>query len=224
MTRTLVLHPQSYVGLAVQRKFTENNRIYKGIIQEYYDHKQWWVVKYEDGDEEDWSVAQMKQWVPSFKCGPSIESITENTATALRARIRNRRIRGRPNPLLPAMQELVSIQAGVESGCEFEMPEHCTENLGTVWKLLKIAVEDDGSKWGAYMPADEAAVVDEDDLNNLNLHDLQDSYDVNLAPLDDIETWIKASAILKDSVDNSPNVRRRSPRSKRSVMETRPSR
>ena len=59
MTRTLVLHPQSYVGLAVQRKFTENNRIYKGIIQEYYDHKQWWVVKYEDGDEEDWSVAQM---------------------------------------------------------------------------------------------------------------------------------------------------------------------
>ncbi len=64
-----------------------------------------------------------------------------------------------------------------KSGDTFELPavpERYTERIGTVWKLLKISVEDNGSRWGVYyIAAKEAAAVDEDDLRNLTPDELQ---------------------------------------------------
>ena len=34
-----------------------------GMITDYYDHKQWWKIKYDDNDEEDWAVIDMKRCV-----------------------------------------------------------------------------------------------------------------------------------------------------------------
>ena len=210
MTRTLVKDPRSYVGLAVQRKFTEDNLFYKGTIVEYYDPKQWWTVHYDDGDAEDWGVAEMRKWIPTFKCGPVVDGVTERSASALRQRLKQRREKGRQNPLSAALQEVINIQASAESGRLFELPEKYHESAGTVWKLLKVSVEDDGSRWGAYIAADDAACVDDDDIKNLSLNELKDSYDVELAPLEDIESWIQSSAILTDVVEDNPNVRRSS--------------
>ena len=67
------------------------------------------------------------------------------------------------------------------------------------------------AKLGAYMPSDEATSIDPDDLRNLTANELQDSYDVEIAPLEHIEAWIRQSAITKVAVETSPN-RRRSPR------------
>ena len=60
MSRTHVPNPKQYIGLVVQKLFNDNN-FYKGKMSEYDDRKQWWRVVYEDdGDEEDWSVPNMK--------------------------------------------------------------------------------------------------------------------------------------------------------------------
>ena len=60
--------PLSYCGIDVTKKF---GRVpYKGKILGYSDQKQWWQIKFDDGDCEDWSVPDMKKWVPSFVCGP----------------------------------------------------------------------------------------------------------------------------------------------------------
>jgi hypothetical protein len=58
MVRTLVTHPLSYVGLGVEKQF-QNGLIYKGTNNEYYDHKQWWRVQFDDMDVEDWAVGDM---------------------------------------------------------------------------------------------------------------------------------------------------------------------
>ena len=57
------------------------------------------------------------------------------------------------------------------------------------------------------MPADEAAVVDPDDLRNFSMEELQDCYDASLAPLESIESWIQTSALLTEAVENNPNLR-----------------
>ena len=147
MSRTLVQNPESYEGLCVKKKF-HNGQVYEGKITEYYDHKQWWLVKFTDGDVEDWSIPDMKKWVPSFVCGPIIDGATEHTAKAARERTRNRRRHGRSNPIHSIAQEMVPILAAAKSGDSFELPEHFSESIGTVWKLLKTSVEDDGSRWG----------------------------------------------------------------------------
>ena len=61
MARTLVQNPESYVGLAVSRKFNDGV-VYDGNIVSYYDPKQFWRVTYPcDGqEEEDWAVPEMK--------------------------------------------------------------------------------------------------------------------------------------------------------------------
>ena len=60
MVRTLVQFPESYVGLAVSRKF-KDGVVYDGKIISYYDPKQFWRVMYPcDGQEEDWAVPEMK--------------------------------------------------------------------------------------------------------------------------------------------------------------------
>jgi hypothetical protein len=60
-----------------------------------------------------------------------------------------------------------------KSGDTFELPERYTENICTVWKLLKVSFEDNGSRWGVYILAEEAAAVDGDDLRNLTPDELQ---------------------------------------------------
>ena len=57
------------------------------------------------------------------------------------------------------------------------------------------------------MPADEVDVVDPDDLRNFTMEELQDSYDITLAPLESIEAWIQTSAVLSEAVNNNPNLR-----------------
>ena len=173
VTRTLVKGPQPYVGLVVQREFTEKNILYNGIIVEYYDPKQFWTVRYDGGDAEGWGVAEMRKWVPTFKSGPVVGGVTERTAAALRQRIKQRREKGRQDPLLAVLQEVIPIQVAAESGRLFELPEKYHESAGTVWKLLKVSVEGDGSRWGAYIAADEAACVDDNDIKNLSLHELE---------------------------------------------------
>ncbi len=90
----------------------------------------------------------------------------------------------------------------------FELPERFAESIGTVWKLLKVCVENDGSRWGAYIAAEEASSVSLEDLQNLSANELQDSYDVELTPLESIEAWINASRDLRVAVNLSHNVRR----------------
>ena len=206
MTRTLVQYPESYVTLNVKKNF-ENGNVYAGTINGYCDHKQWWQVQFLDGDCEDWSVCDMKKWLPTFKCGPIIDGVTEHTANVLRARTRDRRKHGRSSPLHAVSQEMVPIITSAEAGGIFELPELYDKSIGTVWKLLKTYVEDDGSRWGLYMAADDAPSVHADDLQNLSADEMQDSYDVELAPLEEIESWIKATAALKALVESNPNAR-----------------
>ena len=68
---------------------------------------------------------------------------------------------------------MAPILRAAQSGDTFELPEHYNESIGTVWKLLKISVEDDGSRWGVYIAAEEAGTVDDDDLQNLSPNELQ---------------------------------------------------
>jgi hypothetical protein len=100
---------------------------------------------------------------------------------------------------------MIPMVAGAEAGATFELPASYRESADTVWKLLRTEVGDDTSRWGAYMPADEAAVVDSDDLRNFTMEELQDPYDITLAPLDSIEAWIQTSAVLSGAVNNNPN-------------------
>jgi hypothetical protein len=207
MCRTLVNNPKSYVGLAVKRFFRENETWYEGKIAAYYDPGQFWVVQYGDGDKEDWSAADMKQRVPTFVSGPIVDGHTERTGAAVRERTRQRKRKGRPNPVAEVLQGMIPMVAAAEAGATFELPASYRESVGTVWKLLRTEVRDDTSRWGAYMPADEAAVVDPDDLRNFTMEELQDSYDITLAPLDSIEAWIQTSAVLSEAVNNNPNAR-----------------
>ena len=210
MTRTLVERPRGYVGVAVQKKF--DGTIYQGDIIDYCDHKQWWRVEFKDGDFEDWSVPDMKKWVPEFLCGAIIDGATENTAAAMRARLRERRVRGRSNPMAEVAKEMIPLIAAAQTGDVFELPQLYDQSAGTVWKLLKIYIGDDRVRLGVYIAADEASSVDADDLKNLSPDQLEESYDVEVSPLEDIESWIKSSATLKGLVDSNPNARRRSPR------------
>ena len=52
--------------------------------------------------------------------------------------------------------------------------------------------------------------MSEEDLQHLSPNELQDSYDVELAPLESIEAWINASRDLREVVNLNPNVRRSS--------------
>ncbi len=112
-----------------------------------------------------------------------------------------------------------------KSGDTFELPEHSTESIETVWKLLKVSVGDDGSRWGVYIAAQEALAVDSDDFLHLSPYkpfalvksedyyqrvffSNLDSYDVEIAPLASIESWIKQSTILRETIISNPNLRR----------------
>jgi hypothetical protein len=68
---------------------------------------------------------------------------------------------------------MAPILRAAQSGDTFELPEHYNESISTVWKLLKISVEVDGSRWGVYIAAEEAGTVDDDDLTNLSPNELQ---------------------------------------------------
>ena len=159
MSRTYVPNPSSYVGNRVERLFSETGLRYSGVIEEYHDPKQFWVVKYDDGDTEDWSASDMKKRCPGFKCGPIINGSHEYTAEAVREQTRNRRRQGRRNPVAEVMEDILPLLTQAESGALFELPDRYTECAGTVWKLLKVSVEDDGQRWGAYIAAEEASRV-----------------------------------------------------------------
>jgi hypothetical protein len=64
-------------------------------------------------------------------------------------------------------------------------------------KLLKICIEDGRARFGVYIATDEASSVDADGLKNLSPDQLEESHDVEVSPLEDIESWIKSSATLK---------------------------
>ena len=212
MCRTLVESPFSYVDLAVQRKFNDGV-VYDGVIAEYVDSKQWWRVKYPDGQEEDWSVPDMKRYVPSFKCGPVVDGVTEHTAEAQRERSRARRrnaVGGVERPVniaIAVAAQIVPIIAAVMSGDEFELPDHHEDSVGTVFKLIKVSVDDGDERWGVVMPADEVGSVDEDDVKHLTPNELEDSYNCWTAPLKDIEDWIATTARLKAALAANPNIR-----------------
>jgi hypothetical protein len=95
--------------------------------------------------------------------------------------------------------------------------------MGTVWKLLKTYVDGKCVQWGTYIAADEAASVDFNGICNLTMDELQDSHDVEIAPLADIETWIQTSATLKAAVNANPNARQ-STRAKRVISRLVPDR
>ena len=166
------------------------------------------MVKYDDGDSEDWPATDMKKRHPGFKCGPLVDGIHEHTAAAVREQTRNRRRQGRRNPVAEVMQDILPLLTQAESGAEFELPARCAESAGTVWKLLKVAIEDDGLRWGAYIAAEEAGDVDPEDIQNFSLDELQDSYQVTLALMEDIESWIQSSGALQAAVVQNPNARR----------------
>ncbi len=50
--------------------------------------------------------------------------------------------------------------------------------------------------------------MSDEDLQNLSPNELQDSYDVELAPLESIEAWINASHDLRAALNLNPNVMR----------------
>ena len=104
---------------------------------------------------------------------------------------------------------MIPLIAAAETGDVFELPQLYDKSAGTVWKLLKIYIGDDRVRLGIYIAVDEASSVDADDLKNLSPDQLEESYDVEVAPLEDIESWIKSSATLKGLVDSNPNARRR---------------
>ena len=122
MYRTHALNPKSCVGAKVKRVFPETGLSHPGVIEQHYDPKQFWVVKHDDGDSEDWSATDMKKRHPGFKCGPLVDGIHEHTAAAVREQTRNRRRRGRRNPVAEVMQVILPLLTQAESGAEFELP------------------------------------------------------------------------------------------------------
>jgi hypothetical protein len=68
------------------------------------------VVKYPDGDSEDWSVPDMKKHVPTFRCGAIIDGVSEHSAKAAS----NRRRYGRNNPTEAIAQEMGHLLAAAE--------------------------------------------------------------------------------------------------------------
>jgi hypothetical protein len=128
----------------------------------------------------------------------------------LRNRLQQQRLLGRQNPLGDAAAVVGAIshaiaagdevpgddEGGGIEGTEFQTPKNFRGAVGAVWKLLKVYVDDDGTTWGAYMPKDEAMIVDEEDLEHCTKEDLELSYDVDIAEMSKIKAWIKASKDL----------------------------
>ena len=191
----------------------EDNNWYEGKIIEYYDRRQWWRVKYiADGEEEDWSVPNMKRHLADFKCGKFRDGTHERSAASMRDRNRERTVTGRrENPLEDTLLELESREALANSGAEFENPVEWDRSIGTVWRLLKVCVKDDSARWGSYAPTDEVTAVMEDDAELMSMDDFEAAHNVEVSPLHQIEAWIKRSAEVADIVEDHPN-RRRSPR------------
>jgi hypothetical protein len=212
MSRTHVPNPLQYVGKKVKKLFEDNNW-YEGKIIEYYDRRQWWRVKYiADGEEEDWSVPNMKRHLADFKCGKFRDGTQERPAASMRDRNRERTVTGRrENPLEDTLLELESREALANSGAEFENPVEWDRSIGTVWRLLKVYVKDDSTRWGSYAPTDEVTAVMEDDAELMSMDDFEAAHDVEVSPLHKIEAWIKRSAEVAEIVEDHPN-RRRSPR------------
>ena len=210
MSRTHVPNPNQYVGLVVQELFNDNN-FYKGEISEYDDRRQWWHVVYDDDDdEEDWSVPNIKKCVPTFKCGRTIDGVSEHTATAMRARSRNRiRTGRRENPVQDVLGELEQQQAVAKSGDVFELPDDHEDCSGTVWRLLRVYVDGDMvTKMGAHAPKDEVTEEMAEEASHLTKDELQAACDVEIGPLDDIESWTRMTAEVAKIVDKHPNRRR----------------
>lgn len=211
MSRTHVPNPKGYEGLEVGRIFADD-KLYKGAISEYNDRDQFWHVKYTDGDEEDWAVKEMKLFVPSFKCGRVINGVYEHSAGAFRDRTRRRRKTGRrEDPLEDALGELDQVASAARAGSEFELPDTHDECAGTVWLLVKVYVQENKSRWGVYVAKDEVTNEMLEDAEHLSLEEMEASYDVETAPLAQIQNWIQKSATVAADVDKHPN-RRRSPR------------
>ena len=91
------------------------------------------------------------------------------------------------------------------------MPDKHDECAGTVWLLVKVHVQENKSRWGVHVAKDEVTNEMLEDAEHLSLEEMEASYDVETAPLAQIQNWIQKSATVAAEVDKHPN-RRRSPR------------
>jgi hypothetical protein len=74
----------------------EDNNWCEGKTMQCCDRRQWWRVKcFADGEEEDWSVPNMKRHLAGFECGKCINGTQDRSAAAVRDRNRNRTATGR---------------------------------------------------------------------------------------------------------------------------------
>ena len=203
-TRTRVPQPKKYIGVKYSKIF-ENDETHVGTIEEHHDDGQLWSASYADGDQEDLSVKDMKQFLGArFVCGGPPHSSVK-TAAELRQRNRNRRATGRENPLDGIGADLADIRAAAH----FELPARYKECSGTKYKLLKIYHDEkSGKALGAYCPEDEAAGISSEDIEELSLHELEAPYDVEVADYVSIVAWIDASNATAVVVERTEGLRR----------------
>ena len=203
-TRTRVPQPKKYIGVKYSKLF-ENDETHVGTITEYHDDGQLWSASYADGDQEDLGVKEMKQYLGArFVCGGPPHSAVK-TAAEFRQRNRDRRATGREDPLDGIGADLADIR----TASHFELPARYKECAGTKFKLLKIYHDEkSGKDLGAYCPEDEAAGISSEDIDDLTLHELEASYDVEVADYVSIVAWIDASKATAVVVEKTKGLRR----------------
>ena len=193
MSRTHVPDPESYVNTVVKRMF-DDNEWYSGKITSYTDRYQMWHVEYDDGDSEDWTVPDMKLLLPGFKCGRFVDGVYEHSAEAIRTRNRQRRETGRREDQVEDVLSELMLQKNVaQSAKEFQMPDHYDQAAKTVWRMIRVFVERDGSRWAAVMPKDDVTHDMLDEVDELTMDELENLYDVTIAPLAKVQEWIQKS-------------------------------
>ena len=80
--------------------------------------------------------------------GAIVDGATEDTAAATRTGLRERRVRGRSNPMAAVAKEMTPFIAAAQTGGVFELPQLHDQSAGAVWKLLKIYIGDDRVRLG----------------------------------------------------------------------------
>jgi hypothetical protein len=137
----------------------------------------------------------------------------------MRARSRRRiRTGRRENPVQAVLGELELQHAVAKSGDTFELPGDHEDCSGTVWRLLRVYVDGDlVTKMGAYAPKDEVTEEMAEEASHFTMDELQAAYDVEIGPLDHIESWIRMTAEVAKIVENHPNRRRGPPRAARNT-------
>ena len=143
-----------------------------------------------------WGPPYRPNYPVTFKCGRAIDRVSEHTAAAMRARSRKKiRTSRRENPVQGALGELEQQHAVAKSGDVFELPDDHEDCSGTVWRLLQVHVDGGmATRMGAYAPKDKATIEMAEEASHLTKDELHVAYDAEIAPLDDIEPWVRMTA------------------------------